>query len=241
VKSSDLLATVPTSSATLVASAAEAGLDSPVPSCPDWTAERLVRHTGLVLRYVGKVLEAGRQIDPKGLPKPPPGELVLQWFEEMARITHDALAAKAPDDELWNWAGQPPVAAFWHRRIANELAVHAVDAELAAGRAPQVETELAADATDELLTVLLPAKVTAGATDLSGLGAIHVHCTDTEGEWLVTPTAAGVEVTREHAKGDAALRGPASEVLLRLCNRGEGGEVIGDPSAVADFTQRFTF
>ncbi len=237
----DLLATVPASSAVLASAAMDAGLEARVPSCPDWTAERLVRHTGLVLRYVGKVVEAGGPIDPKALPKPPPGALVVQWFQEMARTTVAALAAKAPDDELWNWADQPPVAAFWQRRIAHELAVHAADAQLAAARPPQVGTELAADGIDELLTVLLPAKLTAGGTDLTGLGTLHIHCTDTDGEWMVGPNDGGVEVTRSHAKGDAALRGPASDLLLRLCNRGDGGEVVGDPSVVTTFTQRFTF
>jgi len=237
----DLLATVPTSSATLVAAAVEAGLDAPVPSCPEWTVEKLVRHTGMVLRYVGKVVEAGGPIDAKALPKPPAGSLVVQWFEEMERTTVTALAAKAPDDEQWNWAGQPPVAAFWHRRMAHELAVHAADAQLAAARAPQVETELAADGIDELLTLLLPLKVTLGGGDATGLGTLHVHCTDTEGEWLIEPVGGALQVTRAHAKGDAALRGPASEVLLRLCNRGGGGEVVGDPSVVTTFTERFTF
>ncbi len=241
MKAPDLLATVPASSATLVAAAVDAGLDAPVPSCPAWTAERLARHTGMVLRYVGKVVEAGGPIDAKALPKPPPGGLVVQWFEEMARTTVDVLAAKDPDDELWNWAGQPPVAAFWQRRMAHELAVHAVDAQLAAAQAPLVPTALAADGIDELLTVLLPAKVTLGGADLGGLGTLHVHCTDTDGEWLVAPADGRLEVTRAHAKGDAALRGPASEILLRLCNRGGGGEVVGDASVVADFTQRFTF
>ena len=237
----DLLATVPTSSANLVAAAVEAGLDAPVPSCPDWTAEKLVRHAGMVLRYIGKVAEAGGPIDAKALPKPPPGPLVVQWFEEMAQATVTTLSAKAPDDELWNWAGQPPVAAFWQRRVANELAVHAADAQLAAGQPPRVDTPLAVDAIDELLTVLLPVKAELGGADVSGLGTLHVHCTDTEGEWRVEPAGGRLEVTRAHAKGDAALRGPASDVLLRLCNRGDGGEVVGDPAVVTAFTQRFTF
>lgn len=237
----DLLATVPTSSAALAAAAIEAGLDTPVPSCPGWTAERLVRHTGSVLRYVGKVVETNGPFDPKSLPSPPDGALVLQWFEEMATSTVAALATKDPSDELWNWAGEPPVAAFWHRRMAHELAMHAADAALAAGQAPQIEPGLAADGIDELLTVLLPVKVGAGGTDLTGVGTLHIHCTDSDGEWLVAPSDAGVEVTRVHAKGDAALRGPASDLLLRLCHRGGGGEVVGEPSVVSTFTERFTF
>lgn len=241
MKPPDLLATVPRSSATLVAAALEAGLDAPVPTCPDWTVEKLVRHAGMVLRYVGKVVEAGGPIDARALPKPPPGGLVVQWFEEMAQATVAALAAKDPGDELWNWAGEPPVAAFWQRRMAHELTVHAADAQLAAGQQPEVDPERAADGIDELLTVLLPAKVSLGGADASGIGTLHVHCTDTEGEWLVQPAGGALAVERTHAKGDAALRGPASELLLRLYNRGAGGEVVGDPAVLTAFTQRFTF
>ncbi len=241
VEPTDLLATVPNSSAELAQAARQAGLEASVPSCPDWDVERLVRHTGSVLRLVGKVVETGGPVDGRTLPRPPAGDLVLQWFEEMGASTVAALAAREPGDELWNWAGQPPLVAFWQRRMAHEVAIHGADAALAAGRQPAIGAGLAADGLDELLTVLLPAKISAGATDLEGLGSIHVHCTDTDGEWLVTPTGAGAEVTRAHAKGDAALRGPAADLLLRLCNRGNGGEVLGDPGILAAFTERFTF
>ncbi len=237
----DLLATVPASSAGMTRAALEAGLDAPVPSCPGWTVERLVDHTGKVLRMVGKVVETGGPVDGRTLPKPPAGSLVVQWFEEMTASTVAALGAKDPADELWNWAGQPPVVAFWHRRMAHELAVHGADAVLAAGRTPEIEPALAADGIDELLTVLVPAKTAAGVSDLSGVGSLHVHCTDTAGEWLVVPSGSGVEVTRAHAKGDAALRGPAADLLLRLFNRGTGGEVVGDPDVLTSFTSRFAF
>jgi len=241
VEPTDLLATVPVSSAALAEAARQAGLEAPVPSCPEWNVERLVRHAGSVLRLVGKVLETGGPVDGRTLPRPPAGDLVLQWFEEMGAATVAALATRDPADEMWNWAGQPPSVAFWQRRMAHEVAVHGADAALAAGLPPSIEPGLAADGLDELLTVLLPAKVKAGATDLGGVGSLHVHCTDTEGEWLVTPTGPGAEVTRIHAKGDAALRGPAADLLLRLCNRGTGGEVVGDEAVVAAFTERFTF
>jgi uncharacterized protein (TIGR03083 family) len=241
VEPAALLDTVPLSSARLARAAEDAGLDAPVPTCPGWTVERLVDHTGKVLRVVGKVVETGGPVDGRTLPRPPAGGLVVQWFEEMAAATVAALAAKDPDDELWNWAGQPPVVAFWYRRMAHELAVHSSDAVIAAGRAPEIDAPLAADGIDELLTVVLPAKVAAGATDLAGLGSLHVHCTDAEGEWLVVPSDGGVDVTRAHAKGDAALRGPAADLLLRLSNRGQGGEVIGDPALVATLAERFKF
>ena len=236
----DLLATLPISSARLADAARRAGMETPVPSCPGWKVQRLVDHTGKVLRYVGKVVETGAPFDARTLPRPPAGPLVVQWFEEMATATVAALAAKDPGDELWNWAGEPPLVSFWIRRMAHELAVHSADAVLATDEVPELDPEQASDGIDELLTILLPAKVAAG-TDLSGLGSFHVHCTDVEGEWLVAPSAEGVEVTRAHAKGDAALRGLASDLLLRLCNRGQGGEELGDATILSAFSTRFSF
>lgn len=241
VQPADLLATVPTSAAAMAKAAVDAGLASPVPTCPDWTVERLVDHAGKVLRMVGKVVETGGPVDGRTLPKPPAGPLVVQWFSEMAASTVAALSALDPGDELWNWAGAPPVAAFWYRRLAHEMVVHGADAASAAGRSDEIDPALAADGIDEFLTVLVPAKLALGGADLTGLGSLHVHCTDTEGEWLAAPSDAGLEVTRAHAKGDAALRGPAADLLLRLYNRGTGGEVVGDPEVVAAFTSRFAF
>lgn len=242
VEPAELIASVPASSAALAGAATAAGLGAPVPTCPGWTVERLVDHTGKVLRMVGKIVETNGPVDGRTLPKPPAGPLVVQWFQEMAAAAVAALRSIDPTDELWNWAGAPPVAAFWYRRLAHELVVHGTDAALAAGRPPpEIAPALAADGVDELLTVLLPASARLRNIDLQGLGSLHVHCTDAPGEWLVAPSASGVEVTRVHEKGDAALRGPAAELLLRLYNRGGGGEVVGDAEVVTAFTSRFTF
>jgi predicted lipid carrier protein YhbT len=80
-----------------------------------------------------------------------------------------------------------------------------------------------------MLMVLMPLVAGSGRLEgLEGIGTLHVHVTDTAGEWLVEPAAGALTVTREHAKGDAALRGPAQDLLLRLYNRGDAGEVIGE-------------
>ena len=47
---------------------------------------------------------------------------------------------------------------------------------------------------------------------------MHVHSTDADGEWLVDFDN-GLAVTREHAKGDVAVRGPASDLMLVLYGR----------------------
>ena len=48
---------------------------------------------------------------------------------------------------------------------------------------------------------------------------IHLHATDTDGEWLIRLTPDGIETSREHAKGDVAARGPASDLFLFLVGR----------------------
>jgi predicted lipid carrier protein YhbT len=126
--------------------------------------------------------------------------------------------------------------------MAHEAAMHAVDAQLAAGETAAMDPELAADGLDEMLTVLLHRIVTRDAgAPFGSIGTLHVHCTDVDGEWLVEPGEDGFTVRREHAKGDAALRGPALDLLLRLYNRGDAGEVIGDPGVLERWASTVRF
>ena len=64
---------------------------------------------------------------------------------------------------------------------------------------------------------------------------IHFHCTDGEGEWLARLSPEGVVVTREHAKGDVAARGTASNLLLFVYGRvpADDLEVFGDAALLA--------
>ena len=64
--------------------------------------------------------------------------------------------------------------------------------------------------------------------------SLHVHCTDVDGEWTVRAADAGVQMTREHAKGDAAMRGRAEDLLLTLWRRpvpAGAVDVVGDPAS----------
>ena len=62
-------------------------------------------------------------------------------------------------------------------------------------------------------------------------GTIHLHATDIDGEWLVTLGPGGISHEHGHAKGDVALRGTASDLLLWCWNRvpvDDRFEVFGD-------------
>jgi hypothetical protein len=73
-----------------------------------------------------------------------------------------------------------------------------------------------------------------GRAVLTGSGeTIHLHATDDGiegGEWLLTLASDGVEVEHGHGKGDAAVRAPASDLVLFVWNRIDLDqlEVFGD-------------
>jgi MDMPI C-terminal domain len=67
-------------------------------------------------------------------------------------------------------------------------------------------------------------------------GTVHIHCTDTEGEWFVHGDG---RVERIHARGAAAIRGAASDILLALFTRIpiENLEIIGDATLARSFVE----
>lgn len=228
----DYLAVLERESARLSAAAAEAGPDAPVPSCPDWQVRNLVEHITQVFARVEMTLlmRSMERLPPESLPSPMPS------FDEAAPRLIEVLAATDPHTPVWNWTVyQPKVASFWPRRMAQEATIHRVDAELAlsGGRVDgvtPVEPDMAVDGIDELFDAFLTSVVAFFPTR-SSRGSLHVHATDTEGEWLVSFEGGVADITRSHAKGDGAVRGTASDLLLLLWNRFS----LDDDAAAARF------
>jgi uncharacterized protein (TIGR03083 family) len=204
-----------------------AGLEAPVSACPGWTMADLVYHLAEVHHFWGEV--AARKLaspDVDEPARPPDGEL-LEWGRTQTARLQAALTAADPATPVWTWSPQKDVG-FIGRRMAQETAVHRWDAERAGGGAQPIEAALAADGIDEFFTFMLP-DVREGQEPLGG--SAHLHATDTPGEWLVREGQDGsLVVTAEHAKGDAALRGSASDLLLVLWRRKalDAVEVLGD-------------
>ena len=221
---------------------ATAGADAPVPATPEWDLGRLVKHMGMVLAWqTANVERRPEQVVPRsidlGLPEDRAdyGPWLVALAERSAAVLRDA----ADTDECWTWTDDHTVG-FWKRRLMHELAVHRRDAESVTGAMSAFEAEAAVDAIDELLTVL----VHRGDVPTAGAGeTIHLHATDAEGEWLITRGAGGMTVSREHAKGDVAVRGAASDLLLVVMGRAEVDvvEVLGDAAVLAAWRESVRF
>ncbi len=235
------------STETLAGLAQVGDLTRPVPTCPDWTMRQLATHVGRAHRWAAQIASTRsaefipfREVPDGRFPDDPAQQ--APWLRAGAERVIGAVRA-AGSDPVWAFTELRP-ASFWARRMAHETAVHRADAEIAVGREPGFEPDLAADAIDEWLSFMSgPA---GGDPDprLDALpeGAVlHVHATDEgldgAGEWLVRREGSQVTVQPGHAKGDVALRGPAGPLLLVLLRRLPADDpqvqVLGDPALLA--------
>ena len=246
METAEYLDAVRANAALMVDAARKAGVDAPVPTCPEWTVADLAGHQGRVFRWMSAMVETGSQefLHPKGFERSG-DEDPIAWLAAGADHAVDVLGQADPDAPVWNWMDRGPgPARFWHRRMAHEVSVHRADAEAAAGR-PEPSSvqpaELASDGIDEYLH-FLPLRV-GDAIPVDLAGSWHFHTTDVPGEWVVVFGDGGINVTREHAKADVAVRGAASDLELFLYNRrGDAGlEVFGDPARLAAWRDRIRF
>jgi len=237
--------------AAALARAARLGLDASVPSCPGWTVADLVTHIGIVHRnWSNQVRTRGQE--PMELPdeeitvlpglmpylekleqgqsranEAPPG--LIEWFEQGAAELEDALRNVKPDEPIWSWSDNH-TAAHHYRMQAIETMLHRWDAQLAHGTPDPMGEALARDGIDQNFDIMLPARRRWNVPSTGRGETYHFHLTDGEGEWFLRFMGDTVTVTREHAKGDVAVRGTAPDLFLFLWGRkpAEELEVMGD-------------
>lgn len=222
---------------------AQAGPDTAVPSCEEWTVADLTAHLTGLLHWV-------RETVARGVTDPPPAyrddaprpewDAALDGFRRELTGTIETLEALEADFPAWNWAPQPKTAGFWQRRMAHEISVHRWDAEAAAGRATPIETKLAADGISEVLDSWLPAGRRKGPTDLHGV--VHLVASDAGYEWFVRLRGAGIALLDtgtildsddHHPRAEAT--GTASDILLTLMGRRRTDRLVisGDPRLIS--------
>ena len=224
--------------------AAGADPEVPVPSCPGWTVADLVDHLGAVHWFWATDIER-RASGPGELqqdkpPRPATYEALLARGRAEAERMVQLLEATPDDTAVWTWAleERDHTVGFIRRHQVQEAAVHRWDLEQAVrrGRPEPIAADAAADSVDEVLAITLPWGV---APDKPLAGTIHLHATDvdTAGEWFVHRDG---RVEAVHAKGDVAVRGAASDLLLALYRRIplDEVEVIGDRALADELLER---
>jgi uncharacterized protein (TIGR03083 family) len=218
-----------------LAAAAAGNAEASVPGCPGWSVRDLVVHTGGVHRFWKQIAERRLQ-DPRDVDRastePGHGDL-LAWFRDGVARLADVLEHADGSILVWGWSAQKNIA-FIQRRMPQETAVHRWDAESATESEQRIEPELARDGIDAFLDVFMPAE----ESSFDGHGeTIHLHQTDGGGEWVLELGPERVEVERGHRKGDAAVRGTGSDLLLMLWRRIplSSREVIGDAALLERF------
>ncbi|WP_370865251.1 maleylpyruvate isomerase family mycothiol-dependent enzyme [Nocardioides agariphilus] len=208
-----------------------AGLDVPVPTCPEWTVRRLIGHQGMVHRWAtanlrGQSIEidaterAGRRASSP-----------VDWLRDGA-LHLVAAITDAPDDvhTIVFLNDAPAPREFWARRQCHETTIHAVDALSAElGRYPRsgdtwIDPAVAVDGIDELLRGFM----TRNKSRLRSEEPITIGVLADEAPsgWLVEVSPAPAVVTlgaRDEVaeRADVRLSGPAVAVYLTLWNRSD--------------------
>lgn len=203
-----------------------------VNTCPGWTLSKLFRHVGRGNRWCAQIISERltEPLDPRdvrdGRPPEDP-DAAIDWLNTGAEAIIRAVEQVGSSTKVWTFLGPHP-AGWWVRRRVHEQTVHRADADLALGVDFALPAELAADGISEWIELS-----TARGHGLAPGQRLHLHATDDglgpTGEWLVVNDEDGPAWSHAHAKGDAAVRGSALNLLLAITRRrADGVEVLGD-------------
>jgi uncharacterized protein (TIGR03083 family) len=233
------------------AAVAAAAPGTPVPTCPEWTVSDLTSHLARV--YLHRVECMRHCVEPD--PWPP------THLEEQAAAAPVALLDRAyaelttefdsrePAAPAGGWYAPDQTVGFLVRRMAQETAIHRLDAELAVGVPPApIPDDLALDGIDEFLyrflaygteTWLVWASEVLPGTD-NGAGRLAT----TGSAWLVRPTPEGVKVSAdEPAEVLAEVTAAPSDLMGWLWGRlgDDRVTITGDAQRVAQLSRILTF
>jgi uncharacterized protein (TIGR03083 family) len=213
-------------------------LAAPVPTCPDWTVADLVRH--VANGYLNVVVRRLR------LPEDRPvqdltGEQPIAALDRCYAALIEEFAARSDDDQV---AGGQETVRFWIRRMAQETAIHRVDAELAVGApATPIPEDLAVDAVGEMLWLFLEHETHTWPEDyadyLVDWGHRSLLVSAGPAAWRITLRTDGAEVNSpsDDDGAEATIAGEPAAVLLWLYNRrgDDAVEADGDTEMIGQF------
>lgn len=223
-----------------MAELAPQGLDAPVPTCPGWTVQDALLHTGEV--YSHKVACMRLAGGPQGLQDwdhgPAQGQDPVEWFRERLDELVGELTSRGPQAPSSTWYDDDQSVGFWFRRMAQETAVHRVDVESGLDAVTPVADDVAVDGIDEVLDLFLRYQNEDVGPDGPGRGTVAVRTG--EHIWRTTLTADEAQLSREPGPAQAVVSGEPSELLLWLWGRRPDGAVSreGDEDLLAAFRER---
>ena len=208
--------------------AAERDPSTRIEHCPDWDASGLVDHIAGVWSFMAAQIEAASPDKPTG-PDPDDPSTASDRLSRLVAL----LASVEPATPCWNWCPKEGRTASWMvRRMAHENNIHRWDAENAVGNPDPLDADLAHDGVDEILDVSWRHLPSGPVGDYPS-STLHLHRTDGDGEWLLSSAGGQLVVGHEHAKGDAAARGTASDLNLLVWGRRQPTlEVVGDEAVL---------
>lgn len=221
-------------------------LEAPVPSCPEWSVDQLLRHVASV--YLHKVAAMQTGLRPQNWVPEYSTEPALELLDRAYLELTAEFERREPQAPTWTWFPSNQTVGFWIRRMAHETAIHRYDAELAAGLTTPVVNDLAADGVDEALTVILTdggdvRAITEVAHLLKSPDSPEIDLPTIEVRngaraFFVRPTPKGVFVD-ETGQAATTIEGVPSDLLLWLWSRADADnlKVTGDPSGVAVLNQ----
>ena len=213
--------------------AGSAGMDTRVPTTPEWTVRELVAHLGMVHRWATSWI-VGVRTDPgsartEGLEADDP----VVWLRSGGHRLLKALEEAPVDLDTRVYLNHAPAPRlFWARRQCHETTIHSVDALSAAlGRVPNADDtwitrQIALDGIDELLRGFL----TRDSSHLRSEVPISYafRPTDVDRSWLVQVGPGAPVVQRDHrGHADVELRAPAEVLYLAAWNRTDEVAVEG--------------
>jgi uncharacterized protein (TIGR03083 family) len=227
---------------------------APIPTCPGWTLDQLMRHVGRGDRWAAQIVADRLDdfLDPRAVAngKPPADpDGAIAWLNDGAQLLIDAIDDVGVETPVWTFLGSRP-AYWWARRRLHEATVHRADAALALAVDYSLTPELAADAISEWLERVA---VVAGSGDaappLEDGQTIHLHADDpglgAAGEWTIRADGGRVTWLHGHDKGAVALRGNAVDLLLAVVRRvavaDTGIAVFGDAAIWQNWLDRTPF
>lgn len=208
--------------------AAERDPSARIEHCPDWDASGLVDHIAGVWSFMAAQIEAASPDKPTG-PDPDDPSTASDRLSRLVAL----LASVEPATPCWNWCPKEGRTASWMvRRMAHENNIHRWDAENAVGDPDPLDADLAHDGVNEILDVSWRHLPSGPVGDYPS-STLHLHRTDGDGEWLLSSAGGQLVVGHEHAKGDAAARGTASDLNLLVWGRRQPTlEVFGDEAVL---------